>query len=133
MTVVIGCSRLGAAIASMASMDGTNTSIIDVDNHAFRKLDSGYSGYTVLGNAEETDVLKKAHIDEARECVIATDNDNTNIYLACLVTNLYKTPYVIVRLKDERKAALLTDPRIKVISTAMLSLQAYKAVKVHEE
>ncbi|MCR4698775.1 MAG: NAD-binding protein [Bacilli bacterium] len=133
MTVVIGASRLGAAIASMSSMDGIYTSIIDINEESFRKLDSGYSGYTVCGNAEDTNVLKKAHIDEARECVIATSNDNTNILLACLITGLYKVPYVIVRLRDERKAALLSDPRIKVISTAMLSLQAYKSIKSIEE
>lgn len=133
MTVVIGCSRLGAAIASMSSMDGIYTSIIDTDANAFKKLDSGYSGYTIVGDAEETPVLKKAHIDEAKECVIATGDDDTNIFLACLITGLYKVPYVIVRLRDERKAALLTDPRINVISTAMLSLQAYKAIRAVED
>jgi hypothetical protein len=50
-----------------------------------------------------------------------------------MITGLYKVPYVIVRLRDERKAALLTDPRIKVISTAMLSLQAYKSIKAIED
>ncbi len=133
MTVVIGASRLGAAIASMSSMDGIYTSIIDVDEKSFKKLDSGYSGYIVTGDAEDGNVLKKAHIDEARECVITTSDDNTNIFLACLITELYKVPYVIVRLRDERKAALLTNPRIKVISTAMLSLRAYKSIKSMEE
>ncbi len=133
MTVIIGASRLGAAIASMSSMEGIYTSIIDINEESFKKLDSGYSGYIVCGNAEDTNVLKKAHIDEARECVIATSNDNTNIFLAAMITGLYKVPYVIVRLRDERKAALLTDPRIKVISTAMLSLQAYKSIKAIED
>lgn len=133
MTIVIGASRLGASIASMASMDGVYTSIIDVDPQSFRKLDSGYSGYTIVGDASDSNVLKKAHIDEAKECVIATSDDDTNIFLACMIAELYKTPYVIVRLRDERKAAILSDPRIKVISTAMLSLQAYKSIKSLED
>ena len=133
MTVVIGASRLGAAIASMSSMDGIYTSIIDVDEKAFKKLDSGYSGYIVTGDAEDGNVLKKAHIDEARECVITTSDDNTNIFLTCLITELYKVPYIINRLRDERKAALITNHRIKVISTAMLSLRAYKSIKSMEE
>lgn len=133
MTVVIGASRLGASIASMASMDGIYTSIIDIDPQAFRKLDSGYTGYTVVGDASDINVLKKAHVEEAKECVIATSDDDTNIFLACMITELFKTPYVIVRLRDERKAAILSDPRIKVISTAMLSLQAYKSIKSLED
>lgn len=133
MTVVIGASRFGAAIASMSSMDGIYTSIIDSDESSFKKLDSGYSGYIIVGDAQDSSVLKKAHIDEARECVIATDDDNVNIFLASLISTIYKVPHVIVRLRDERKAALLIDPTIKVISTAMLSLQAYKAIKTMEE
>ncbi len=133
MTVVIGASRLGASIASMASMDGIYTSIIDIDPQAFRKLDSGYTGYTVVGDASDINVLKKAHVEEAKECVVATSDDDTNIFLACMITELFKTPYVIVRLRDERKAAILSDPRIKVISTAMLSLQAYKSIKSLED
>ena len=43
-TVVIGSSRLGASIASMSSMDGIYTTIIDKDPSSFKKLDSGYSG-----------------------------------------------------------------------------------------
>jgi trk system potassium uptake protein len=133
MTLVIGASRLGASIASMASMDGVYTSIIDMEQDAFRKLDSGYSGYTVVGDATDVNVLKKAHIEEAKECVIATRSDDTNIFLACMISELFKTPYIIVRLRDERKAAILSDPNIKVISTAMLSLQAYKSIKTLED
>lgn len=133
MTIVIGCSRLGASIASLSSMEGVYTSIIDTDEDAFKKLDSGYSGYIILGNAEDSSVLKKAHIDEAKECVVTTSDDDTNIFLASMIASIYKVPYVIVRLRDERKAALLTDNRIKVISTAMLSLQAYKTIKAMEE
>ncbi len=133
MTVVIGSSRLGASIASMASMDGIYTSIIDINPDSFRKLDSGYSGYTVVGDAQDTNVLKKAHIEDAKECVIATRSDDTNIFLACMISELYKTPYIIVRLRDERKAAILSSPNIKVISTAMLSLQAYKSIKSLED
>lgn len=133
MTIVIGASKLGASIASMLSMDGIYTSIIDINGDAFRKLDSGYSGYTVQGDAQDINVLRKAHIEEAKEVVIATRDDDTNIFLACMISEIFKTPYIIVRLRDERKAAIFTNPSIKVISTAMLSLQAYKSIKSLEE
>lgn len=133
MTVVIGSSRLGASIASMASQDGTYTSIIDNDPNSFKKLDSGYSGYTILGDASEQSVLEKAHISEAKEVVIATGDDNTNIFLACMICEFYDVPNVIVRLRDENKASLLADDRIKIISTSMLSVQAYKSIRAQEE
>ena len=51
--LVIGSSRLGASIASMSSVDGIYTSIIDRDQNAFKKLDPDYSGYTFVGDAHQ--------------------------------------------------------------------------------
>lgn len=133
MIVVIGASRLGAQIASMSSEDGIYTAIVDSDASSFNKVSGNYSGDKILGDAQETSVLEKAHIREAKEAVVATGDDDTNIFIACLITTLYSVPNVIVRLRDERKAALLSDPRIQVISTSMLSLNAYKAIKATEE
>lgn len=133
MTIVIGSSRLGAAIASDASKSGIYTSIIALSVESLKKLDSGYSGYTIIGDATDQTVLEKAHIQEAKEVVIATGDDNINVFLACMIVEFYSVPYVIVRLRDETKAALLTDERISVISTSTLSLQAYKAINSQEE
>ena len=133
MIVVIGASRLGAQIASMSSEDGIYTAIVDNNPLAFNKLANSYSGDKILGDAQETQTLEKAHIREAKEAVITTDDDDTNIFIACLISTIYGVPNVIVRLRDERKADLLKDPSIQVISTSMLSLNAYKAIRATEE
>ena len=133
MTVVIGASRLGAYIASEASQNGIYTSIIDLSPESFKKLDSGYSGYTVVGDATDQGILDKAHIQDAKEVVITTGDDNTNIFLACMIAAYYDVPYIIVRVRDEKKAAIITDEKINIISTSTLSLQAYKAIHSQEE
>lgn len=133
MTIVIGSSRLGANIASEASQRGIYTSIIDLSPEAFKKLDVGYSGYTVLGDATDQSVLQKAHIEDAKEVVITTGDDNTNIFLACMISEFYSVPYIIVRIRDEKKSEIITDERISIISTSTLSLQAYKAIRSQEE
>ncbi len=133
MTVVIGSSRLGASIASDASQNGIYTSIIDLTAESFKKLDIGYSGYTVVGDATDQSVLKKAKIDDAKEVVIATGDDNTNIFLACMIAEYYDVPYIIVRIRDEKKAEIITDENINIISASTLSLQAYKAIRSQEE
>lgn len=133
MIVVIGSSRLGASIASIASQNGSYTSIIDIDSNAFKKLDSGYSGYTILGDASDKNILEKAHIEEAKEVVIVTHDDNLNIFIACMIAKLYPVNNIIVRLRDETKAPLLDDEKIKIISTSMLSIQAYKSIRSQED
>lgn len=133
MVVVIGSSRLGASIASLNSMEGIYTTIIDTNPLAFKKLDSGYSGYTVVGDAQEASVLKKGHIDEAFEVDVTTGDDDTNIFLGCMISEIYHVPYVVVRLRDERKAILLNQDNIHIISPSHLSMQAYKAIKTKEK
>ncbi|MFA6829676.1 MAG: NAD-binding protein [Bacilli bacterium] len=126
MTMVIGSSRLGAAIASLNSEQGIYTSIIDIDERAFRKLDASYSGYKIVGNALDRLTLEKARISDASEIDICTGDDNLNIYLACLSLKYYTAPNVIVRLHDEAKSILLEDPRITVIAPSALSFGMYK-------
>lgn len=131
--LVIGSSRLGASIASMSSVDGIYTSIVDRDQNAFKKLDPDYSGYTFVGDATDNSILEKAHIDSAKEVVVATGEDNVNVLIASRIATLYDVPYIIVRLRDERKASLLNDDRISIISTGRLSIQAYKTIRGRED
>ena len=123
--VIIGCSRFGATIASQNSRKGKYTAIIDVNPKAFRKLDADYSGYTIEGNAMDKEILAQSNIENATEIDIMTNDDNTNIFLASLVLFYYKAPLVIVRLQDEKKSTLLDNPRIRLISPALLSINAY--------
>jgi trk system potassium uptake protein TrkA len=130
--VVIGSSKLGASIASYNSSRGIYTVIVDKDASSFKKLDPNFSGFTVEGNAEEQYVLLKAHVDTAKEVDIVTDNDNTNIFIACFLVKFYKIPYINVRLHDTTKSCLLPH-EVNIISPYLLSLNLYKELKAKEE
>lgn len=126
MIVVLGCSRLGATIASKASQEGSSVSIVDEDKLAFKKLDSSYSGYMIQGDATDKIILERAYIKEADEVVICTNDDNTNIFLACLIVNDYPDiKNIIIRLRDEDKKPLIDNERIKIITPNTLSMIIY--------
>jgi|WetSurMetagenome_2_1015567.scaffolds.fasta_scaffold257414_2 trk system potassium uptake protein len=129
MVVVLGSSRLGAAIASLNSNNGVYTAIIDKDALAFRKLDTGYSGFTIQGDAEDTKVLMKAHIEEATEVDVTTGDDDANIFLAFLVEKLYHPESVIVRLQDDKKAVLFENTPIRILKPMRLTMAAYEEGK----
>lgn len=129
MTVVIGSSRLGAAIASLNSEEGIYTSIIDLDEKSFRKLDDAYSGFKFVGDAMNKSLLERARIASATEIDICTADDNTNIYLACLCLHYYPAKNIIVRLKDDVKSILLRDPRITIITPSRLSYGMYTNIR----
>ncbi|MFA6861096.1 MAG: NAD-binding protein [Bacilli bacterium] len=130
--VVIGSSKLGAAIASYNSKKGIYTVIIDKDSDAFKKLDPNFSGFMITGNAEERYILEKAHIETSKECDIVTDNDNTNIFIACLLVKFYQIPYIYVRLHDTTKSILLPK-EVKIISPYLLSMNLYQSLKEDEK
>lgn len=126
LTVVIGCSRFGANIADINSDMGINTIIVDKDEDAFLKLDSSYSGFKVTGNGEEMDVLRSAKITQASEIVCCTDDDNATILIASICLKYTKCPHIIVRLHDEEKRVLLSDPRVVIIAPSQLSMGMYQ-------
>ena len=131
MAVIIGASRFGAAIASLKSEQGISTSIIDSDEQSFRKLESNYSGFKVLGDAMNQQILEKANISEANEIDICTSDDNVN--LAFWATRFTKANYIIVRLHDDVKALLLKDKRITVITPSRLSFGMYTNIRKKQE
>lgn len=126
LVVIIGCSRMGAGIAFENSAQGSYTTIIDSNPDAFRKINPEYSGFFLVGDATDQAVLDKAHIQEASQCVVATQDDSTNIYVASLVCCISEVPLIVVRLHDERKSVLLSDKRIRIIAPALLSHDAYE-------
>jgi len=128
LTVVIGSSRLGASLAYENSSKGFYTTLVDKDKNAFKKVDANYTGFFLEGDATDENVLAKAHIKEASQCIIVTEDDSVNIYVASLVALLSKAWLIVVRLHDEKKALLLHDPRFRVISPSLLAHDAYEAI-----
>ena len=98
LVVIVGCSRMGAAIAFENSARGSYTTIIDSNPDAFHKINPEYSGFFLVGDATDQAVLDKAHIQEASQCVVATQDDSTNIYVASLVCCISEVFLIVVRL-----------------------------------
>jgi K+ transport systems, NAD-binding component len=122
--LVIGVSKLGAEIANYESLNGVDIAIVDINEGAFRKLDERFSGYKIIGNALDFSTLKKAHIEEASDVCIVTNDDATNIFLTYLVTHYYPNKKIILRLNDEKKIKIL--PKNQNISSICPSIYSFK-------
>ena len=51
--VILGCGRVGATLANMMDKEGHKISVIDYSSDAFRRLDTRFSGETVIGNGAD--------------------------------------------------------------------------------
>ncbi|MDD3207692.1 MAG: TrkA family potassium uptake protein [Erysipelotrichia bacterium] len=127
--IIIGCGRLGANIAALASEKGQNVLVIDRNRNAFDRLPESFSGYTVNGDATDLSLLEEAYVKTAKEVVIATGDDNVNLFLAHVASVIYEIPNIYVRLDDPERGVLLKGLKIKAIYPFELSLNKFNLMK----
>ena len=124
--IIAGCSRFGAGLAGDLSEHGDDVIIIDMDNDAFRKLPPNFSGFQIVGNVTDPDLLEDAGIENASVVVAATDDDNINCMLAQMARRIYDVGEVFARLNDTDKEHLIGGLNIKAIYPARLSIEKFK-------
>ena len=122
-TIIVGCGRLGANLASTLSDAGGSIIIIDKDPDSFRKLSPSFGGIVMAGDATEMNVLNSAEIEKATAVITVTDNDNTNIMVAQLAKEMFSIERVIARLFDPECECVYQEFGIDTICPAVLSTQ----------
>jgi trk system potassium uptake protein TrkA len=102
--VVIGCGRVGSAIALQLAAEGWDVTCLDEKEEALNRLGAGWRGGFVVGHGMDIEVLREAGIEDADAAVVATDGDNTNIVIGQVVQKRYGIECVVVRVLDPRRA-----------------------------
>ncbi len=129
-TLIIGCGRLGASIANKDSLSGKNVLVVDRDPSSFELLSDRFSGYTFTGDVTDLHLLEEAFIGSAKEVIITTGDDNVNLFIANIASQLYHVPNIYVRLDDPGLEILLKGlSNIHAIYPFELSLDNFKLLR----
>ncbi len=123
---VIGCSRLGANIASWLSLSGHDVTIMDKDDDSFRKLHEGYSGYILVKDAENTQNILDLKLKPEDVVIVVTDNDNLNLMVSEIVSKLLGVLKVYTRIYDQSKELLCHTYHIEFINTSSLAVKEFE-------
>jgi hypothetical protein len=67
--VILGCGRVGSALAQTMDRQGHSVAVIDMDAEAFRKLSPDFGGSTVVGIGFDRDTLIEAGIAEGARLI----------------------------------------------------------------
>ncbi len=129
--VVIGCGRVGSAVAKDLVAEGWDVTAIDEDEDAHMRLGPDWPGGFVLGHGMDTTVLEEAGIAHADAAVVATNGDNTNLVIAQVVQRRYEVGTVVVRVLDPARAKFYAARGLNIVcptQTAISELLA--AVRV---
>jgi trk system potassium uptake protein TrkA len=112
--VIMGSGRTGSLLAALLDEAQQDVAIIDWDSEAFDRLPESFSGRTVVGNAVDQDVLRRAGVESADVFVAATSGDNRNIMAGEVAREVFRVPRVILRIKDPNRASIYTKLGLQV-------------------
>lgn len=115
--VVMGCGRVGSAIAHELDQRGHSVAIIDRDPHAFRRLPPEFTGRPVKGVGFDRTTLQKAGIDDAAAFAAVSSGDNSNIISARVARETFGIENVVARIYDSKRAAVYERLGIPTVAT----------------
>lgn len=102
--VVIGCGRVGSAVAKGLVADGWDVTVVDENEDALVRLGPSWRGGFVVGHGMDTSVLEDAGAAEADAAVVATNGDNTNVVIGQVLQKRYEITTVVVRVLDPARS-----------------------------
>jgi trk system potassium uptake protein TrkA len=122
LILIVGCGRVGSAVAKRALAAGHEVSVIDSDPLSHERLDQDQSstwedagGRFTVGTALEIDGLIEAGIEEAEVFLAATSGDNTNLVIAQIAQRRFHVSRVVVRVADPARAAWYAEQGLLTI------------------
>lgn len=115
-TVIMGCGRVGAELATLLDREGQEVVILDIDPDAFGQLPDGFKGSCVVGNGIDQDVLQRIGLAEADAFVAVTPGDNRNVMACQIAKHIFGVPRVVCRIFDPIRQELYRNLDLETIS-----------------
>jgi trk/ktr system potassium uptake protein len=121
--LVIGCGRVGSAVALELNRRGWDVTAIDEKEDALHRLGENWSGGFVVGHGMDMAVLREAGIESADAVVVATDGDNTNLVIGQVAQKRFGIEKTVVRVLDPARAALYRDLGLRTMSPTSIAIE----------
>jgi trk system potassium uptake protein TrkA len=113
--IVIGCGRVGSAVAVSLREAGWDVTVIDEREEALGRLGDDWTGEFLVGHGMDLPLLHAAGIEDADAVVVATDGDNTNLVIGQMAQKQFGVRTVVVRCFDPARAAFYSSRGLDVV------------------
>jgi trk system potassium uptake protein len=131
--LIVGCGRVGSAIAKSMISEGHEVSVLDEDPEAIALLEKGQDltweqlgGSFTVGTALEIDALLEAGIARADVFIAATDGDNTNLVIAQIARKRFEVERIIVRVLDPARAQWYAEQGLDTICPTQHAIEMFE-------
>ncbi len=118
--MIMGCGRVGAALAELLDAEGHQVTVLDLDSYSFRRLRAGFKGKALVGNGIDEDVLRKAGIEHTDVFFALTQGDNRNILASQIAKHIFSVSRVLCRIYDPLRQALYEGLGLETISPTVI-------------
>jgi trk/ktr system potassium uptake protein len=132
--LVIGCGRVGSAVAQQLHGSGWDVTVVDENEDALGRLGESWTGGFVVGHGMDLRLLRDAGIEEADAAVITTNGDNTNLVIAQAAQKHFQVPTVVVRILDPARAQFYATKGLRIVCPTSSAIETLvELVRATEE
>jgi trk/ktr system potassium uptake protein len=131
--LVIGCGRVGSAVALELGRAGWEVAVIDEREDALGRLGEDWAGEFYVGHGMDIQLLRNAGIEDADAVVVTTDGDNSNIVIGQMAQKQFDVRLVVVRILDPARAEVFQSRGLNVVCPTQSAIETLtNAVRTFE-
>jgi trk system potassium uptake protein TrkA len=123
-TIVIGCGRVGSAVALQLQGSGWDVTVCDENEDALNRLGESWTGGFLVGHGMDLRLLREAGIEDADAVVVTTDGDNTNLVIAQAAQKHFQVPTVVARVLDPARAQFYASRGLRIVSPTSAAIES---------
>lgn len=113
--LIVGCGRVGSALAKLLDADGHEIIVVDENATAFKRLGQKFKGHVVVGTGIDYDVLKRAGAATADGFIAVTNGDNRNIMAALIAQRMFKIKRIVARIYDPPRGQMYRELGVQTV------------------
>ena len=97
--IIIGCGKVGEALAAQLNEEGNNITVVDEDAETVKALVGKYDIMGVIGNGATISTLIEAGVATANLVIAVTGTDEINL-LSCILARRSSNCLTIARVRS---------------------------------
>jgi trk system potassium uptake protein TrkA len=128
--LIVGCGRVGSALAKLLDSDGNEVIVVDENAAAFKRLGQKFKGHVVVGTGIDYDVLKRAGAATADGFVAVTNGDNRNIMAALIAQRMFKIKRIVARIYDPPRGQMYKELGVQTVCPTTVGAKLIRDVLI---
>jgi trk system potassium uptake protein TrkA len=128
--LIVGCGRVGSALAKLLDADGHEVIVVDENPASFKRLGQKFKGHVVVGTGIDYDVLKRAGAKTADGFIAVTDGDNRNIMAALIGQRMFNIKRIVARIYDPPRGQMYRELGIQTVCPTTIGARIIRDVLI---